>query len=121
MVGLAYSLSRGQVVMGWAGLRSRHNGGPLPVCDAGDVSDRCFRELVAVCVLGTAATGVGLVLGAAVVRLVAGPHASGWWPIVWIAAIAVPVTFVAGLLSDPIVARWASRTSPPAAPPDSTP
>lgn len=73
-----------------------------------------LRERAAVWGLGTLATGVGLVLGAVVVRLVAGPHASGWWPVIWIVVIAVAVAIVAGiaagLLSEATITRWASRT-----------
>jgi hypothetical protein len=61
---------------------------------------------------GLVATGVGVLLGAVVVRLTMGADASGWWPVVVIGVVALPFTFVAGLLSEPLVSglqTWIER------------
>lgn len=62
-------------------------------------------RLLVVYVLGVAATGVGIVLGAAVVRLV-DADASGWGAVFVLVAVAAAFAGVAGVLSEPLVSRW---------------
>ncbi|MCW6003789.1 hypothetical protein K1W54_04230 [Micromonospora sp. CPCC 205371] len=61
---------------------------------------------------GLFATGVGIVLGAGVVRLMLGADASGWGAAAAIGVVAVGFAFVAGLVSEPLVSRWLAGSRP---------